>query len=140
MSRGPDPRTHRGRVGRDAETVARRWLEERGWTILATNVVIGRDEIDLIALDEQGDTLVFVEVRGHSSGRFGAAAESIDSRKLARLYRSAVSLVLSGWPQRHGLSGAVAWRVDVIAVEFAPHLARESGGPSVLHIRGVTLD
>ncbi len=139
MSRGPDPRTHRGRVGRDAETVARRWLEARGWTILATNLVIGRDEIDLVCL-APGPVLVLVEVRGHSSRRFGAAEESVDRRKLARNYRAAMALVRSGWPRRQGLPAGIPWRVDVVAVELAQGASSDVRGPTIRHIRGATLD
>jgi putative endonuclease len=141
VSPAPDPRCHRGRVGRDAEGVAARTLERAGWRIVARNVVVGRDELDLVCLDpDAGPTLVFVEVRGHSSSRFGAAEESVDGRKLARTYRAAMTLLRSGWPREQGLSAYPAWRVDVIAVELAPMLDRHTGGPRVRHIRGVTPD
>ncbi len=141
MSPAPDPRTRRGRAGRDAEVVARRWLEGHEWTILATNLIVERDEIDLVCLEPgRPATLVFVEVRGHTSSRFGAAEESIDGRKLSRNYRAALAVVRSGWPQRQGLQAGIAWRVDVVAVELVPRLARAAGGPSIRHIRGATLD
>ena len=140
MSPSPDPRTIRGRVGRDAEDIARRFLESLGWQVLARNLVVGRDEIDLVCLDAEGPTLVCVEVRGHSTSRFGAAEESMDRRKLARNQRAALSLVRSGWMLEGGLSARTPWRVDVIAVELRPSLARGVGGPTVRHIRGVTLD
>ena len=141
MSPAPDPRSHRGRVGRDAEALAGRALERHGWRILGRNVVIGRDEVDLICLDPHaGPALVFVEVRGHSSGRFGAAEESVDGRKLARTYRAAMALIRTGWARQQGVPSALAWRVDIVAVELAPMLARYSGGPTIRHIRGATLD
>jgi Holliday junction resolvase-like predicted endonuclease len=128
-------------VGRDAEAVARRWLEARQWTVLAANLVIDRDEIDLVCL-EPGPVpaLVFVEVRGHSSRRFGAAEESVDARKLGRNYRAAMAIVRSGWPRRQGLPGDIRWRVDVVAVELGSGVASDAVGAMVRHIRGVTLD
>jgi putative endonuclease len=141
MSPAPSPRTHRGRVGRDAEAVAGRTLEGLGWRILARNLVVGRDEIDLVCIDpEAGASLVFVEVRGHSSGRFGAAEESVDGRKLARTYRAAMAVVRSDWVSEHELPTRIPWRVDVIAVELRPSLGRDAGGPTIRHIRAVTLD
>jgi Holliday junction resolvase-like predicted endonuclease len=141
MSPAPDPRCHRGRVGRQAEVVAGRALDARGWRILARNVIVGRDEIDLVCLDpDGGSTLVFVEVRGHSSSRFGAAEESVDGRKLARTYRAAIVLVRSGWAAQQGIDPRIPWRVDVIAVELVPRLSCAVGGPTVRHIRGATLD
>ncbi len=128
-------------MGRQAEAVARRWLEGRAWTVLATNLVVDRDEIDLVCLDAgPTPTLVFVEVRGHSVSRFGAAEESVDRRKLGRNYRAAAAVVRSGWPRRRGLSAGIPWRVDIVAVELAPSLTREVGGPTIRHIRGATLD
>jgi Holliday junction resolvase-like predicted endonuclease len=140
MSPAPDPRTARGRLGRAAEDVACRSLEALGWRVLARNLMVGRDEIDLVCLDADGSVLVCVEVRGHSTNRFGAAVESVDVRKLARNYRAAMTLIRSGWLREQGLSTRIAWRVDMVAVELRPALARDVGGPSVRHIRGVTLD
>ncbi|MCY7416973.1 MAG: YraN family protein [Chloroflexi bacterium] len=138
MSPAPDPRTTRGRVGVAAEDVACRFLEALGWQVLARNLVVGRDEIDLVCLDD--GALVCVEVRGHATSRFGAAEESVDGRKLARNHRAAMTLIHSGWPRQQGLASRVGWRVDVVAVELRPSLGRGAGGPSVRHIRGVTLD
>ena len=141
MSPAPDPATHRGRVGIEAEAIARRSLEALGWRTLATNLVVGRDEIDLVCLDPaKTPVLVVVEVRGHSSGRFGAPEESVDRRKLGRTYRAALSLVRSGWVADQGLPSRIGWRVDVVAVELAPALARDAGGATVRHIRGATAD
>ncbi len=140
MSPGPDPRTSRGRTGRDAEAVARRFVEALGWRVLARNLMVGRDEIDLVCLDTDGPTLVCVEVRGHATSRYGAAEESVDPRKLARNHRAAMTLIRSGWMSEQGLSGRVPWRVDVIAVELRPSLGRDLGGPGIRHIRAVTLD
>ncbi len=146
MSPVPDPRTPRGQVGLEAEEVARRYLGSLGWIIRGSNLVIGRDELDMVCTDPDGsEDLVFVEVRGHTSGRFGAAEESIDRRKLARICRAALQLLRSGWPEEHGALGGrpqriVTWRVDVIAVELHPMLARDIGGPRIRHIRGVTAD
>ena len=110
MSPAPDSRTIRGRIGRDAEDVAHRFLESLGWRILARNLVVGRDEIDLVCLDADGPALVCVEVRGHSTSRFGAAEESVDHRKLARNQRAAMALVRSGWMLERGVPAWTTWR------------------------------
>jgi len=140
VSPAPDPRTLRGRTGLTAETAAGRYLQGLGWRILARNLIVDRDEIDLVCLDEVRGTLVFVEVRGHTTGRFGAAEESVDRRKLTRTCRAAMAALRSDWPGRQGLPPGVTWRVDVIAVELAPMLAPGVGGPVIRHVRGVTLD
>ena len=73
--------------GGAAEEAAARFLEREGLAIVSRNYRTRFGEIDLIARD--GATLVFVEVRLRSSERFGGAAQSIDSRKKARLAAAA---------------------------------------------------
>lgn len=70
-----------------AEEVAQRHLEERGWRTLARNYRLRGGELDLVM--QQGDCVVVVEVRQRRNARFGDPAETIDSRKLARLRRTA---------------------------------------------------
>lgn len=141
MSPAPTPRTARGRTGLEAEAVARAHLEAAGWTILAANVVVGRGELDLVALDPDAlGTLVVVEVRGARTTRFGAPEESVDARKLARLRASVAMLLRSGWATGHGLGSVRAVRIDVIAVDLGPRLGPRMGESRVRHVRGVTGD
>ncbi len=138
MSPVPTPRTSRGRTGLAAEAVARRHLEDAGWIIVGANVVVGRGELDLVALDpDSPGTLVVVEVRGTRTGRFGAPEESVDHRKLARVRTTAFALLRSGWPMAHGLGRIRAIRVDVVAVELGSTFTPGSGRPVFRHLRGV---
>ncbi len=124
-----------------AEAVARRQLEAAGWTILGANVVVGRGELDLVALDpETPGVVVIVEVRGARSGRFGAPEESVDARKLARIRATAVALLRSDWPAAHGIVAPRLLRFDVVAVDLDPMIGPGAGGPRIRHIRGVGLD
>ena len=139
MSPAPSPRTSRGRSGIAAEAVAGGYLEASGWTILGANVLVGRGELDLVALDpDVPGTLVVVEVRGARSGRYGASEESVGFRKLARLRAAVGSLLASSWPREHGIDAVTAIRLDVIAVDLEPAVLRIAGEPQVRHIRGVT--
>src|SRR5579863_6002152 len=78
----PDPRT----TGRRAEEHAAEYLRRRGYTIVAANVRYKVGEIDLVA--EQGQTLVFVEVRARRESAYGTAAETVNARKQARVWRA----------------------------------------------------
>ena len=112
---GHDGRRERGR---QAEIAAARYVQERGYTILATNVVRGRWELDIVArLD---DTLVFVEVRSRSTERFGCPSESVNHRKQLHVARAAVL-----WLGARPLPPSI--RFDVIAVVW------ESGRPVCRH-------
>ncbi|RFA30313.1 YraN family protein [Alkalilimnicola ehrlichii] len=73
--------------GSSAEAKARRHLERAGLRYKESNYQCRLGEIDLIM--EDGRTLVFVEVRSRSDARFGGAAASIDTRKQAKLRRTA---------------------------------------------------
>jgi len=74
---------------RGERAVARR-LRLRRWRILARNLRIGHDELDIVALSPSGKTISVVEVKA-SHGRW-PAMECIDSGKLHRLQRAADSL------------------------------------------------
>lgn len=99
-----------GERGRLAEQHAEHYLSTQGLTIKARNYRCKAGEIDLIM--NEGNTLVFVEVRLRSNRNFAGAAETVDWRKQQKLVRAAQHYL-----QRHGLTDAVACRFDVIAFD-----------------------
>jgi len=105
-------------VGLTAESVAAAFLEERGLVILQRNYAAAGGEIDLIAQD--GETLVFVEVRSRASTELGDPVETITSTKRGRIVRAARAfLVAQGLDEER-----VACRFDVVAIagEEVTHL------------------
>jgi putative endonuclease len=129
------PAGPRGIVGAAAEEAAAAHLARQGWTIAARNVRIGEDELDIVAVDPvPRPTLVIVEVRSRSGARFGAAVESVDARKVARLYRAAGSLRRDGGnllpPE---CAAARAWRIDLLALHRSPG----SAWTIDVHLRGL---
>lgn len=74
-------------LGKFAEDRAERMLADAGLAILHRNYRCRQGEIDLIAQD--GDTLVFVEVRSRSRQDFGSAADSITPAKQRRIIAAA---------------------------------------------------
>lgn len=73
--------------GAQAEQLAAQFLHCHGLKLLQRNYSCRYGEIDLILQD--GDTLVFAEVRLRSRGDFGGAAASINAAKQARLIHTA---------------------------------------------------
>ena len=98
-------RTQRGRWG---ERVAAHFLEERGYRILEANYRCSEGEVDLVA--EEGEHLVFVEVRTRTSRAFGLPEESITTAKGKRMVAVAESYL-----EAHQLFRP--WRIDVVAIE-----------------------
>lgn len=65
--------------GAGFEHQARLFLEAKGLKFIAANQHFKCGELDLIMQD--GQTIVFVEVRQRSSSTFGSAVESVDWQK-----------------------------------------------------------
>lgn len=128
------PSGPRGIIGARAEDAAVRHLSALGWTILGRNERVGPDEIDIVAL-EPGDamTLVLIEVRSRSGPRFGAATESLDRRKVARLYRAALALSRGAGTFTVPGPPRPPWRVDLLALR-----RRGDGWQVEAHVRGLT--
>lgn len=99
-------------LGKYAEDLIARHLDQRGWQIVQRNYHCRWGEIDLIARDK--GCLVFVEVRARRGDAFGTAAESITPRKAARLLASAQTYL-----EQNELEDA-PWRIDVAALDLTP--------------------
>jgi putative endonuclease len=99
----------RHRIGAWGEEIASQYLETKGYQILARNWRTQEGEVDLIAQD--GDAVVFVEVKTRTSKDFGWPEESITAAKRRRLQRSAM-VYLSDQDLID-----ILWRIDVIAID-----------------------
>ena len=79
--------TPRIRLGNRGEQLARQYLQEQGYRILATNYRCSWGEIDIVAQEES--EIVFVEVRTRRSAEFGTPEESLTPAKAQHLIASA---------------------------------------------------
>ena len=79
--------TTRTNLGKHAESLAAEYAETLGLKVLTRNYRRRNGEIDIIAVD--GETIVFIEVRSHSSDAFGSPAESITKSKIRKLVAAA---------------------------------------------------
>lgn len=96
-------------LGAAAERIAAAHLSERGVEVLERNFRRRLGELDLVA--REGETLLIVEVRTRSSGKYGGAAASIGGAKRRRLVRAAQQLL-----QRRRELARLRVRFDVIVV------------------------
>ena len=123
------PRSARARLGAWGEALATAYLRRQGYAILATNYRCPEGEMDIVA--QEGDTLVFVEVRTRRSRMMGTPAESVTAAKRGRLITVAQRFI-----QEHPESSQ-EWRIDVIAIE----MGRGKGEADIEHLKyAVTAD
>ena len=81
-------------LGAHAEAAVVSFLQEHGYEVLATNLHLGRLELDIVA--RQGTTLVVVEVRTRGRTAWTSGFGSIDPKKRARIRRAGERL----WQRR----------------------------------------
>jgi putative endonuclease len=103
-----DKEERRKEKGRKGEDTAVNSLSKRGYRILERNFRTKRGEIDIVALSPQ-NTLCFIEVKTRSSVEFGKGEEAVNSRKIAKITRTAESYI-----NKRKWKGDV--RFDVISV------------------------
>ena len=95
--------------GQTSERLAEQFLVSKGYRIVERNLRTSLGELDLVA--EDGNVLVFVEVKGRTTDAFGGARLAIDHRKQHKL----IQLASQYLAQRH-LSDK-ACRFDVVLVQ-----------------------
>jgi len=95
------------RRGCEFEERALRYLESLGYRILARNYRCREGEIDIIA--QEGDDLVFVEVKGGGKEDHVYPAERFDQRKLSRIIACAYRFM-----EERNLD--TTFRIDLIVV------------------------
>jgi len=114
----------RRRFGNEGEELAARYLEQKGYTMVARQWRHAIGELDLVA-DYRGE-LVFIEVKSRKSTRFGYPEAAVTGTKLRKLRMLAEAYVgQTGWRGRY--------RIDVVSV-----LVGTAGSiPDILQIEGV---
>lgn len=118
-----DPRHVLGRAGED---YAVDYLRSQGMVVVERNWRCREGEIDVIAFDEESDTLVIVEVKTRRTTTFGAPVEAVTRLKAARLRQLAHT-----WLREHPV-GVAGVRIDVIGI-----LVRPRSAPVLEHIKDI---
>ena len=96
-------------LGSLGELIARDYLRNKGYKIIAQNYRTKYAEIDLIVRHKK--ILIFVEVRTKTSEQFGTPEESLNQRKINRLIKIAAAYTLLH-------SYTHAYRIDAICILF----------------------
>ena len=96
-------------LGKWGEDEAALYYEDRGYEILERDRKVGKRDIDLIALTEDKDTLVFVEVKTRQNNDLQEPEEAVDVKKMRNL-----AIAANAYVKLHGLDMDV--RFDIISV------------------------
>ncbi|SHE48411.1 putative endonuclease [Desulfacinum infernum DSM 9756] len=100
----------RKKTGRESEAAAEDYLRRQGLRVLDRNVRCALGELDLVAQD--GQQVVFVEVRSHRSRRWGRAQESVTFAKRKKIVQLAL------WYLKSRSLQGVSVRFDVVVVHW----------------------
>jgi Holliday junction resolvase-like predicted endonuclease len=131
-------RTPYQRAGDAAEDLVAEHLHAIGWQILARNVRVGREELDLVAVDPgPPPAIAVVEVRWRRNRDFGLPEETFDRRKRRHMWSGAMRVVaLRELPGGVRLP-VLPFRLDLIVVEPPP----DAGSPPRMrHHRNVSIE
>lgn len=77
-------------LGNEKEEIAARYLEEKGLRILARNYKVRQAELDIVAMDDESRTLIFVEVKYRATGGAGTSLEAVNSVKQRKICQAAL--------------------------------------------------
>lgn len=94
-------------LGNKGEEVALQYLIDKGYTILETNWRFGKEEIDIIAINNK--YLIVVEVKSRSTSAFGAPQQFVNKNKQRLLVKAAQAYV-----DRYKIQQEV--RFDIISI------------------------
>ena len=101
-------RDPRQRFGLASEEQAMRFLQSRGWDIVAHRFRVGRIELDIVA--RRGHLVSFIEVKARRGTAFGSPFEAITGAKRREIVKAA-----RVWMDRFGHQADV-YRFDCIAI------------------------
>lgn len=101
--------TDRAALGQAAETLACDYLQRNGLKLVQRNYRCRRGELDLVM--QQGEVVVFVEVRFRSPSAYADGIASVDRHKQEKLLAAAQHYL-----QQHPDAARRPCRFDVVAV------------------------
>jgi len=94
-------------TGKLGEDIAKKYLESKGYKIIEQNYKTKYGEIDLVA--KKRNELIFVEVRTKKGENFGTPEETIDKKKLRKLWGN--TKAYAAWKKWQG-----PYRIDAVCL------------------------
>lgn len=111
-------------LGKKGETIARNYLQKKGYQILAENYIpkwasFDRKEIDIIA--KKGDTISFIEVKAvlESENSGFLPEDKVNFFKQKKIKKVAESYLLE-----NKIPLDIKWQIDIISIRINPILKK----------------
>ena len=101
-------------LGKWGEDIAARFLEEKGWYIRHRNWRHKHAELDIVCIDENDTTILFVEVKTRSTLTYTPPAQAVDAEKRQNILEAAEAYIHSFRKENRRL------RFDIISVIGTP--------------------
>lgn len=103
-------------TGKIGEEMARQYLANKGYQIVASNFRTRFGEIDLVAAKDK--KLIFVEVKTKIGDQFGDPEEMIDKRKLGK-----IQIMAEVFLQNHSqIAGSYStYQIDAVCLVLGPN-------------------
>ncbi|MBQ3012556.1 MAG: YraN family protein [Clostridia bacterium] len=119
-------------LGRLGEDLAADYLEKHGYTVVGRNLHFSKNELDIVAEDD--DFIVFVEVKTRSclypeSNGYGTPGRAVDSKKRGNTVKAVKDYLLKNYVSKQP-------RIDVIEV-YLLESQSEFKTPTVLKINHI---
>ena len=96
-------------LGKWGEELAAKYLEQKGYVIRDRDWRQGKLDLDIVAVADDGETVVFMEVKARKTNAFGQPEQAVDAKKIKRLARAADSYVKS-------LGVSAPLRFDIVSI------------------------
>ena len=112
-------------LGKWGEDLAAEYLERKGYTIIERDWKSGRRDLDIIAQD--GEVIVFVEVKTRRNSLYGQPEEAVDYHKLHSLQQA-----ISHYVKFRNIRQEI--RFDIISI-----VGTTDTEPDIQHIQDVAL-
>ena len=99
--------TNKIKLGRFGEQVAAKYLQNKGYKILAKNYYTREGEIDLVC--QKDDVIIFVEVKTRTNQTFGWPEEAVTDEKLEKIATASEEYL-----QEKEIDSE--WQIDIISI------------------------
>lgn len=102
-------------LGRWGEDIAAQYMENKGWYIRHRDWRYRHTDIDLVCIDSDDTTLVFVEVKTRSTADYGRPSEAVDADKRR-------NIIMAAWAYRRMFRKENRMvRYDIISIIGSQH-------------------